>query len=208
MTSVAVLTPAIPERFGELAECIRSVAAQTVPVAQHLIHVDYARAGCAEAQNRLLAGCTADWFTLLADDDLLLPYHFEVLLPHTADADVIYSAPLVEGRPGFQPSAEPFDEARLRAGNYIASTCLIRTGLARALNGWRTDAANGFEDWDFWLRALDLGARFVHVPAVTWVYRFTGSNVSLGWQPGPSWQSARTPGTAENTVTTLGRAVG
>lgn len=208
--TVAVLTPAIPERLPDLYDCMVSVRAQTVPVAQHLVHLDYARAGCAEAQNRLLAACTTEWFTLLADDDRLLPHHVETLLAHAGDADVIYSPPLVEGRPGFQPSAEPFDEARLRAANYIASTCLIRTELARALGGWRTDAAHGFEDWDFWLRALDLGARFLHVPTATWVYRFHGANMSLGWAP-DAWEGQpAAQGTAgpEITVINAGRAVG
>jgi len=208
--TVAVLTPAIPDRLDDLSDCVRSVAAQTTPVAQHLIHLDYERAGCAEAQNRLLAACTADWFTLLADDDRLLPYHVATLLEHTDKADIVYSPPLVEGRPGFHPSADPFDEARLRAGNYIASTCLIRTRLAKELDGWRTDAAHGFEDWDFWLRALDHGARFQHVPKPTWVYRFTGSNMSLGWAP-DAWEgqsAARGVAGPENMVTTVGRAVG
>lgn len=176
---IAVLTPALPERAAMLAETIASVNAQTLPPAAHLIEIDHERAGCATVLNRLLPAAQAadaNWIALVADDDVFYPRHLELLAGASADADIVYSYCDVEGR-DWSPNA-PFDEARLRAGNYIPATTLIRTALARKLGGWRPDAAHGFEDWDFWLRALDAGARFRCVPTVTWRYRFHGDNLS------------------------------
>jgi hypothetical protein len=82
----------------------------------------------------------------------------------------------VEGRGAWNPNA-PFDAERLRQGNYIPATTLIRAELCAEL-GWRADAQHGFEDWDFWLRALDAGASFACIPEVTWLYRFHGENLS------------------------------
>jgi hypothetical protein len=56
---------------------------------------------------------------------------------------------------------------------------MIRATLCADL-GWKRDTINGWEDWDFWLRALDVEARFKCVPVVTWLYRFHGSNLSTG----------------------------
>lgn len=176
---IAVLTPAVPERADMLAECVAAVRGQTFPPVAQLIEIDHERAGCATVLNRLLPAAqaaNADWIALVADDDLFYPRHLERLAAASADADVVYSYCDVEGR-DWNPNS-PFDPQRLRLENYIPSTCLIRASLAAALGGWRVDAAHGFEDWDFWLRALDAGARFRCVPTVTWRYRFHGDNLS------------------------------
>ena len=171
---IAVVTASLPERVDFRADCMASVAAQTLAPVAHVVMVDYERAGPAAMLNRMLPACfaaRADWIAQLADDDL------ELLAAHSADADIVYSWCRVEGR-SFNPNRE-FDAAALRASNYIPATTMIRTRLCTQL-GWRSDAPHGFEDWDFWLRALDAGARFVCVPEVSWTYRFHGANLSTG----------------------------
>jgi len=147
------------------------------PVA-HLVYLDYAYQGPARVLNAMLpsiSASNAEWVAQLADDDLMLPHHLRVLADNAKDADIVYSYCRVEGR-AWDPNAS-FDADRLRRENYIPATTLIRTSLCEEL-GWRADAAHGFEDWDFWLRALDCGAVFKCVPEVTWVYRFHGKNLS------------------------------
>ena len=177
---VAVVTPSLPERESFRAECIASVNAQTAQPITHLVMLDYERVGPATMLNRMLPSCLAagaEWIAQLADDDLMDAHHLEILVAHSTDADIVYSYCRVEGR-GFNPNS-PFDADRLRRENYIPATTMIRAGLCDEL-GWRSDSAYGFEDWDFWLRALDAGARFVCVPEQTWTYRFHGSNLSTG----------------------------
>ena len=177
---VAVVTASLPERAAFRAECLASVAAQTLAPVAHIVAVDYERAGPATMLNRMLPACVAadaDWVAQLADDDLLDANHLELLAAHSASADIVYSWCRVEGR-SFNPNRD-FDEAALRASNYIPATTMIRTRLCTQL-GWRDDSTHGFEDWDFWLRALDAGARFVCVPEVSWTYRFHGANLSTG----------------------------
>ena len=177
---IVVVTPSLPERADLRAECVASVAAQTLQPVAHIVMVDYERAGPAMTLNRMLPACVAagaDWVAQLADDDLADPHHLELLAEHSADADIVYSWCRVEGR-SFNPNRE-FNEAALRASNFIPATTMIRTSLCVDL-GWRDDSTHGFEDWDFWLRALDAGARFVCVPEVSWTYRFHGANLSTG----------------------------
>lgn len=176
---VVAVTASLPERHQFRADAIASVAAQTFAPVAHIVAIDYERAGPASMLNRMLPTALAtgaDWVAQLADDDVLYPHHFETMISHADDADVVYTYCDVEGRGAWNPNA-PFDAARLRRENYIPATTMIRADLCEQL-GWREDAAHGWEDWDFWIRALDAGAVFRCVPERTWLYRFHGSNIS------------------------------
>lgn len=174
---ITVVTASIPSRGAMLAECLASIAAQVEKPAAHLVGIDHIRAGSSATRNALLYAARTEFVAVLDDDDLALPHHLEALWRAAGEADIVYSLPNVEGRDGWQPVG-PFDPARLRRESYIPATALIRTELAQDLGGWRdsADTPHGWEDWDLWLRALDVGARFVFVPEVTWRYRFHGGN--------------------------------
>jgi len=158
-----------------LAECIASVQKQTHKPTEHLIAVDYARAGPSEMRNRLLASAIGEWIAVLDDDDLLLPQHLQKL--SAAPGDIIYGYCEVTGRSEWNPN-RGFSASDLRHGNYIPVTALVRASLLHELHGWRSkeDSHAGLEDWDLYLRALDAGATFTCVPEVTWIYRFHGGN--------------------------------
>lgn len=180
MSPVTVVTPTLPHRAPMLAEAIQSVAAQTVPPAAHLIDVDLHRAGIPDMVNRLVDRVETEWFLLLCDDDLLYPHHLETLAAYCAAADVVYSYCDVSGR-SWNPN-RGFVAEDLIHGNYIPSNALVRTALWRALGGYRR--TDRFEDWDFWVRAVEAGARFTCVPEATWLYRFGDwGNVSLTGVP-------------------------
>jgi hypothetical protein len=183
-----------------LAEAIASVNAQNLRPITHLIGVDHHRAGIGRMLNQLAKSADADWLARLDDDDLLMPHHLETLAHASEHGDVVYSwcdlaprlsegqsppLPAVLGASGWMPN-QTFDAEKLRKRNYIPATTLIRKSLWETVGGWtlpgwgvreapRTPEAA--EDWDFWLRALDAGARFVCVPEVTWTYRYHGENV-------------------------------
>ena len=178
---ILVITPSLPEREAFRSECVASVVAQTLHPVMHVVGVDYERVGVATMLNRLASiakPAGRDWIAQLADDDLMYPHHLETLASRIDDADIIYSWCKVTGRGYWNPNSH-FDADRLRRENYIPATTLIRTTLIEALGGWR-EGVHGFEDWDFWLRALDAGARFACIPTVTWCYRFHSSNASTG----------------------------
>jgi glycosyltransferase involved in cell wall biosynthesis len=178
--TVTVVTPALPTRPDLLAQNVASVAAQTVAPLEHLIHVDHARQGTGRVKNELCRAAGGRWIATLEDDDLALPNHLETLLANSDGADIVYSWCEVVGRSNFNPN-RGFDPDELRRGNFIPATALIRHGLVDRLGGWRdsADCPNGWEDWDFWLRALDAGARFRCVETVTWRYVFHGGNKTL-----------------------------
>ncbi len=50
-----------------------------------------------------------------------------------------------------------------RLENTVANCCLFRREVFAAVGGYRTRP--GYEDWEFWLDALDQGFEAVHLPA-------------------------------------------
>lgn len=176
---ITVVTPTLPERAPLLAQLADCMARQTLAPQQWLIEWDYTRRGTVAVVNDLARHVTTPWLFPFADDDLLEHDHFDTLKPYlTDDADIVYTWCRVEGVKIHGRSFQTeFDPDRLRNENYIPAPACIRTDLWRQLGGYRargTFAQRGgteHEDWDFWLRALDVGARFRCVPIVTWTYR-------------------------------------
>ena len=183
---ITVLTATVPDREEMLGNTIRSVRAQTVPVAAHLIH-SHDRAGFgmtqyATAKNSLLRAVDTPWVAVLNDDDIWLEHHVETIRPYLAHADVVYSWDAGRTRPRVDCTDWPREKIvqHLNEFNIIDGNCLIRTRLLVKAGGfpvdWDTDAGRYtgspayYEDWELWRRLVPLGARFVCVPVETWHY--------------------------------------
>jgi glycosyltransferase involved in cell wall biosynthesis len=166
-----VIMPTIPERADLFAEALESVQRQTFPV-EYRVGMDTDHNGPIPTVNAL-AGCVeTEWLFRLDDDDLLDPDHFAILNNWLDDADIVYTWCRVEG--GTHPEdffQKNFHVSHLREANWIPCSAAVRTQLWHDLGGLQASDWTDHEDWDFWVRALDAGARFRCVPAVTWTYR-------------------------------------
>ena len=166
---VSVITPTVPGREELLLEAQTSVKAQTFAAWEHLVEVDAVKLGPAKVRNRLALKSEAKFLAFLDDDDLLDPQHLEVLLSYAMfGVDVVYSDCRLDP-PGRWPFNLPFDADRLKKGNYIPVTALVRRSTFEEVGGFPLDI--DFEDWGLWLRILAAGGVFKHVPKVTWTYR-------------------------------------
>jgi hypothetical protein len=187
---VTVVIPHIPVRKFEITRAIASVTAQTRQPDDVIVSVDVQHLGSANTRNRALKYVATYWTAFLDDDDELDENHLETLLEQTqrVDAQVFYSGcrvidslgnsiPLLEewGRFG-----NPFNAELLRQKSYIPVTSLVRTDFAR-LAGFGPPQHipdSPYDDWGFYLRLLDMGAKFVHVPEITWTWHHHGNNTS------------------------------
>ena len=169
---ITLITATLPERRHLFADLARSVALQTLPPQAWLVEWDYEHRGPVEVINNLVEQVETEWFFRIDDDDLLEHDHFDTLKPYLTDeADIVYSWCRVEGQGSTRLFQRPFSTERLKVENYIPSAAAIRTSLWRDLGGYEQAERTPHEDYDFWLRALEAGARFVCVPIQTWVYR-------------------------------------
>jgi glycosyltransferase involved in cell wall biosynthesis len=186
---VTVVIPHIPTRPNKLALAVKSTAVQKHRPTDIIIAVDTQREGSAATRNRALRRVRSTWTAFLDDDDYLLPQHLEILLEHARDteADVIYPGCAVVNDKGQQiPRRDEwgrygrsFDADLLRQKSYIPVTSLVRTEYAQlAWFGPPEGVDTPYDDWGFYLRLLNLGAKFSHVAEVTWVWTHHGANTS------------------------------
>jgi glycosyltransferase involved in cell wall biosynthesis len=168
-----VITPTVVSRSGLLDECKASVAAQTVPVCEHLVETDVNGSGPSVLRNRMVGRAKGDWVLPVDDDDTLDPDYVETIAPYlTADVDVVYSWCRVEGLPDWTPN-RLFNDALLLRGNFIPVTACVRKSLVEELGGWPEppERLQPGEDWELWKLCLGAAAVFKLVPEVLWSYR-------------------------------------
>ena len=174
---VTVITPAIITRLDMLMQCIKSVNEQDLKPVDHIIYLDHNRHGTMYAVNYLINSVKTPYTQFLSDDNYFYPNHIKELLSVAKDtnADVVYSYPKVTGRDiNFDV---PFSANELRKRNFISEP-LCRTSALKEANGFMKNT--GAEDWMLYLRMLNNGCKFVHVPKHTWCFRFGHGNFSLG----------------------------
>jgi hypothetical protein len=193
MTAVLDLTvimPTIPEREALRAEAVASLQAQEDVEFLFLMGEDTHYNGPIETVNALANCVTTDWLFRLDDDDLVDPDHFKTLSHWlTDDADIVYSWCRIEGGGDDHPPDQfqvrlqndpEYGWDYLRTANWIPASACIRTDLWWELGGYQKSTWTEHEDHDLWVRALDAGARFKCVPAVTWTYRMNSEWNHLG----------------------------
>jgi hypothetical protein len=189
---ITVCIATIPPRASQLRRALASVAIQTLQPAAIIVEYDHGHAGAAATKNAAARRASTPWLAFLDDDDQFMPHHLETL--HKAarvsyalatPADVVYSIPEVPQSPTKRdPNGRygvPFDPDELRRRSYIQTTSLIRADLFHEAGGFQLPMryqADGsscpYDDWGLWLAMLDLGARFLHVPEVTFIWNHWG----------------------------------
>lgn len=131
--------------------------------------------GLAAARNAGVRATVSPFVLPLDADDRLEPHAVERLVCALVDSGADVATPLGrtfgdEERPLV---TRPVTRNRLRRNNCLVYASLYRRALFDRIGGYRP-AAPGYEDWDFWLCAFELGARFVHVPVPLFRYRKHG----------------------------------
>ena len=179
---ITVLIPTIPPREMMFKRALQSVLDQTYEV-EWVMQVDLNHEGSSVTRNKALKKVTTEFVAFLDDDDELYPDHCAKLYDEMlrTKADVVYPGCIVLdanetpitlneqwGRFG-----KPFDPELLREQSYVPVTSLVRTELARK-SGFKRAEGTDYDDWGFYLGLLDAGAKFVHLPEVTWKWNHWG----------------------------------
>lgn len=193
---ITVCIATIPPRQKLLRRALASVVAQTLQPAAIVVEYDHGHAGAAETKNRAAEKADTPWLAFLDDDDQFLPHHLRTLResvqsgviwnhPGSWGADVAYSIPDVPQLPARRdPDGRyglPFDAYELRRRSYIQTTSLIRRAAFGNAGGFQLPDRTmpdgspcPYDDWGLWLAMLDQGARFLHVPEVTFIWNHWG----------------------------------
>lgn len=201
MLDVLVVTSSLEARTDLRARAVQSIRDERVEFTV-AVQIDYDATGPAVARNRAVQlatefGVESEWLAFLDDDDMFKPGHLTKCIEHAraTGADVVYpwfdlirqgvdrndwEFLLVDGKYAF---GQEFNESALRKNNYIPVTALVRRSLFEQVGGFPRPESPEWphaasEDWGLWLRLLDAGAKFSHLPERTWVWDHHGKNTS------------------------------
>lgn len=141
--------------------------------------------GISNNTNALLEVARGDYVALLDHDDRLAPfalYEIVKMLCNNPALDMIYSDhDILEGDSGkrinplFKPDWSP--EIML-SSNYITHLTVIRRELIRRVGGFREEF-DGAQDWDLFLRIIEITDRIGHIPKILYHWR-ESSNSTAG----------------------------
>jgi len=136
--------------------------------------------GLGAARNAGIRATQSAFVLPLDADDRLRPDAVATLMAALDRAGADIATPLGErfGAEHGPLVTLPATRSRLLAGNCLVYASLYRRSVFDRVGGYATDLRPaGYEDWDFWLSALELGARFTHVPQALFHYRRHGASM-------------------------------
>lgn len=127
--------------------------------------------GKSRTLNKLIKEAKYDWLAIQDDDDCWIDSKLEKQIHYTDKYDVIgtFISYIDEfgnmcGYPKLHSFHDEIKELSLIGSNQVANTSAIfKKSDALEIGGWRTDL-DGIEDYDFWLRLMRNGKRFINIP--------------------------------------------
>ena len=130
--------------------------------------------GLASARNTAFAAAKADWCFVLDADNTLEPDAVATCLAMASGAEehVAVVHPLIRDCPALPKvgasgllSPLPWQQQRLRRGNYVDAMALVRRRAWQRVGGY-AHIPGGWEDFDFWCCLIDAGFGGVQCPRV------------------------------------------
>lgn len=134
--------------------------------------------GLAAARNAGVRATTSPFVLPLDADDKLEPGTVAALLQALLDtgADVATPNGRTFGDEDKPLRTLPVTRRRLVANNCLVYSSMYRRRLFDRIGGYGP-IKPGYEDWDYWLSALELGATFTHVDEELFCYRKHGTTM-------------------------------
>ena len=131
--------------------------------------------GLGAARNVGILASQGEFIFPLDADDRLHPGWIDRgirILESNSQVGVVYGDAECFGTRNCRWTTGTFDPNRLLQWNYIHASALYRRSVWEQNRGYdSTMPVQGYEDWDFWLGALEHGWEFAYIPEVFFDYR-------------------------------------
>ena len=147
---VSVVIPVWGEYKKYLEECIDSVNKQTYKDYE-IIVVDN-KTDLPSARNEGIKKAKGEYILPLDVDDTIHPQYLEKTVNQ---GDIVTTACNMNGNRWLPASVISLE--RLRETNLIIACSLFKREIWEKIGGYDEQLVDGFEDWDFWLRAVIAG---------------------------------------------------
>lgn len=136
------------------------------------------------ARNRGIVKANGEYIMLIDDDDLLVPFHMEMMVNEIGEDDLIYSDVEIINFEEINGVRVPINRhlfayefdllAMRRFSTFVSSGCLYRKEIHQALGMFDPNVHN-YWDWDFFLRVAE-NHRIKRIPAAGVLYDFSEAN--------------------------------
>lgn len=142
--------------------------------------------GKSKTLNKLLKEAKGEWLAMQDDDDIWFPKKLELQMKVAKELDydvigskIFYCDELdkITGQPKISTEHSEIVLKSMKGDNQIAnSSAIFRTNITKEINGWDETLA-GIEDFDFWLKLMSKGHKFVNLKKQLVLHRIhKGSN--------------------------------
>jgi len=139
--------------------------------------------GVAAARNVGIAEVSGEYVLLLDADNTVNPKYLDAaaaILDEKEEVAVVYSNPILLQQDGqeLESSLPQLSAERLLSGNFIDTCAVVRAKLFDAIGLFDENPdLQGFEDWEFWIRAYFSEQGFQHIPEPLFKYRIAESSL-------------------------------
>jgi glycosyltransferase involved in cell wall biosynthesis len=138
-----------------------------------IILIDQENKGLSAARNVGIAEASGKYIVTLDADDKIVPSYIEKTI---GKSDIVSSWTQEFGfskRLWMNSFINPVYE-NFKIRNQISCCAIFRKEIWEKLNGYDEQMRDGFEDWDFWLRATKENYKVLVIPAPLFLYRKRG----------------------------------
>lgn len=143
-------------------------------------------AGVSTARNRGIDAACGEYILPLDADDRIAPGYLEkavAVLEQRPEVGIVYCRAQLFGEVRGEWVTPEFSLPHMLLDNLIFSAALFRRNDWLTVGGYDARMRKGWEDWDFWLRVLELRRKVFRLDDILFSYRIRkGSRErSLGW---------------------------
>lgn len=143
--------------------------------------------GVSNARNYAIAASRGNYILPLDGDDKIDPTYVEKamgIITAQGPFTVVYCEAAVFGDLNMKWMLPPFSLKGILKENMVFCSALFSRKLFIRTGGFNPNMQTGWEDWDFWLSAIENGAKFYRLPEVLFYYRMVqkSRNASLDVQ--------------------------
>lgn len=136
--------------------------------------VHQAHSGVAAARNNGIGLSRGKYILPLDADDRIAPHYLNKaaeILENNPDVGVVYPHAQFFGEKEGAWEFPPFDPKRLLLYNSVVVSSVYRREIWEACNGYDPEMRLGYEDWEFWISAMEKGWKFHLLSGPMFEYR-------------------------------------
>ncbi len=137
--------------------------------------------GPSQTRNTGWENANAEYIFILDADDIIYPTCISKLLTAlcNSQASFAYCEISQKGKNNQVCNSTLWEDKKLKTGNYIAVTSLIRKDILKKVRGYDVNInLTGWEDYDLWIKIVRLGGYGILVPQILAEYYFHDGSIT------------------------------